>query len=189
MPPAKKRTSPSARRPTKAERLQRAKDRRALRWRLAVIAVLVAGLVAFVTMNRSSEDDAIIDGAEASGACSYDTVTDEDPPASGDVDDSDPAEPGFYTPDDEAPSDLALLRSMRQGFVVLWYEPSVDVDELHGLSDRFGRDVIVVPRPGLGVPVALTTWERRLLCQRYDETAAARFVEGFRDRGPEKGFL
>ena len=189
MPPAKKRTSTSARRPTKAERLQRAKDRRALRWRLTAITVLVAGLAVFVVMNRSSEDDKVIAAAEASGACDYDSVTDQDPPASGDVDDTDPAEPGFYTPDDEPPSDLALLRAMRQGFVVLWYEPTVDVDELHGVSDRFGRDVIVVPRAGLSKPVVLTAWERRLLCERIDDGAAARFVEGFRDRAPEKGFL
>jgi hypothetical protein len=187
VPPAKKRTS--SRRPTKAERLQRAKDRRALRWRLTVITLLVVGLAVFVTLNRSSEDDVIVDAAEASGACSYDTVTDEDPPASGDVDAADPAEPGFYTTDDEAPSDLALLRAMRQGFVVLWYEPSVDTDDLLGLSERFGRDLIVVSRPGLSVPVALTAWERRLLCERIDDAAAARFVEGFRDRAPEKGFL
>lgn len=190
MPPAKKRAPSSRpRRPTKAERLQQAKDRRALRWRLAAIVLLVAALAAYLLANRTTPDDRVIAAVEASEACEYDTVTDEDPPAAGDVEDVDPAEPGFYEPNDEAPSDLALLRAMRQGFVVLWYEPERGADDYRGVSDRFGRDLVVVPRPGLPGAVVVTSWERRLVCERFDEGAVVRFTEAFRDRGPEKGFL
>jgi len=169
--------------------VQRAKDRRALRWRLTAIVVLSGALVAFLVVNRTSEDDAVIAALEASGTCDYDTVSNDDPPATGDVGDVDPAEPGFYEPDDEVPSDLALVRSMRQGFVVLWYDPSASSDPYHGVSDRFGRDLIVVPRPGLSRQVAVTAWERRLRCETFDEAAVVRFTEAFRDHAPEKGFL
>jgi hypothetical protein len=174
---------------SKAERLERQKQRRALRWRLTAVIVLLLGLALFVVLNRGGEDDAAIAEVEASGACAYDTRTDEDPPSDGDVDDVEPAEPSFYEPDDELPSDLSLIRAMRQGFVVLWFDPETPVDEVHPLSDRFGRDLIVVPRPGMTTPIAVTAWKRRALCASIDQRAIAAFVDGFRDRAPEKGFL
>lgn len=160
-----------------------------MRWRLGAIVVLLAALVVVVWTSRGGEDGTVVSEVEASGACDYDTTSGEDPPASGEVAEVEPAPPGFYELDDEPPADRALLRSMRQGFVVLWYAPAADPDTLRGLSDRFGRDLIVVPRPGLATPFAVTAWERRALCSSADEGAIAAFVEGFRDRGPEKGFL
>lgn len=168
---------------------ERRKQRRALRWRVTIVTALLVVLAAVVLLTRGDDDDGVIAGIEASGTCAYDKVTDEDPPAAGDVEDVEPARPGFYEPADEAPSDLGLLRAMRQGFVVLWYDPKTSLDPLQAISDRFGRDLILVPRPGMARPVALTAWGRRALCTAPDETATARFVEAFRDQGPEKGFL
>jgi hypothetical protein len=43
----------------------------------------------------------------------------------------------------------------------------------------------VVPSPGLKERIVLTAWEKRLLLDRFDEGAAAAFLEAFRGRGPE----
>ena len=151
---------------------------------------MLAALVGVFVFTRADDDAAVIAELEASGACAYDTVTDSDPPSAGDVEAEAPAEPGFYTPDDDAvPSDRALLRAMRQGFVVAWYPPADEPGGLQAVSDRVGRDLIVVPHAGLSTAVVFTAWERRLVCSTFDEAAAARFVDAFRDKGPEKGFL
>ena len=191
MPPkkaaAKKRAAPAKRGAaprtltSRAELLERQKVRRSLRWRLIVAGVAIAGLAVFFVVNRGGD----------AGPCSYDTAATSDPPAGGDIPaETEPAEPGFYTTDsDDVPSDVALIKSMRQGFVVLWYDPQQSADPLHGASDRFGRDLILVPRAGLPKPFVVTAWEERMLCDAYDEPSVIRFTEEHRDGGPEKGFL
>lgn len=49
-----------------------------------------------------------------------------------------------------------------------------------------GRDVLVVARPSLPPPVAATSWHKRLLCERAERTTLLRFVEEYRNDGPEK---
>jgi hypothetical protein len=81
---------------------------------------------------------------------------------------------------------------MEHGFVVLWYRPDLaaaDRATLAALSDQFGRELIVVPRPTLKGKTAVTAWHRRLLCQDIDREAIALFATSFKDQGPEKGFL
>jgi hypothetical protein len=191
VPPTKAAGARKSTRPrmTKAEQARRDLERRSIKRRLIVAAVLVVGLGAFVVFTRADEDAAVIAELEASGVCHYDTVTDGDPPAGGDVGDVDPAEPGFYEDVDAAPSDVALIKAMRQGFIVLWYPAGTPPDGFHDLSDRFGRDLIVVPRPGQEAAAAVTAWGRRLVCSSVDEAAITRFTEAYRDKGPEKGFL
>ncbi|HEX7166111.1 MAG TPA: DUF3105 domain-containing protein, partial [Acidimicrobiales bacterium] len=122
------------------------------------------------------------------GGCDYDTDPTADPPAGGEPA-GDAAEPGFYRKGEPPPADRALVRSMRRGFTVLWYGDGARDDVLNGLSERFGRELIVVPREGLPTTYAVTAWERRLRCDGHDDAAMARFVDAFRDSGPEKGFL
>ena len=153
------------------------------------LIVVVAGVVVY---SRIGADGDVIAQLEASGNCEYDTVVDGDPPAGGDPGETEAAEPGFYRIGDETPSADALVKAMRRGFVVLWYRTEArqaEVDVATSLSDRFGRDLIVVPKSPLTHPMIVTAWERRLRCTSPDEDAIARFTEAFRDAGPEKGFL
>jgi hypothetical protein len=113
-----------------------------------------------------------------------------DPPAGGPHFPT-PANPGFYE-DANVPTDGELVHAMEHGFVVLWYRPDLpdsDRETLAALSDEFGRELIVVPRPSLPGKTAVTAWHKRLLCQDIDRAAVALFTTNFKDEGPEKGFL
>ena len=116
-----------------------------------------------------------------------------DPPAGGDHDPV-PAPAGFYDATD-VPADGHLVHSLEHGFVIVWYRPEpAPSTTLDGLRDLARRDrwVLVAPRPSMPTPLAATAWHRRLLCP---ESAAgpggpiATFVDSFRDKGPEKGFV
>jgi hypothetical protein len=81
---------------------------------------------------------------------------------------------------------------MEHGFVVLWFKSGLTeekMSQIEDLSDQFGRELIVVSRPGLSGEVAVTAWHKRLLCGELVPTKVALFTKSFKDEGPEKGFL
>ena len=168
--------------------------------------LVVAGAVVFFAARPGggpSVEDQLTAGA---GGCTFDTKRDGDaanqgdhipnptfrvdPPAGG-PHEPQAANPGFYE-GTRAPSDGQLVHAMEHGFVVLWYKPDLPpekMDQLEQLSDQFGRELIVVPRPSLEGQVAVTAWHKRLLCGELVPDKVARFTEAFKDQGPEKGFL
>ena len=204
---AKKRSAP-AKRPSAAQRARQAQEARALKRRLIVSGVLVvlAGAVVFFAA-MPERGPSVPDQLETGlGACRYDTEFDGtkanqgdhvrtptyevDPPAGGPHLPS-PAPPGFYTGDD-VPADGGLVHAMEHGFVVLWISPDLSdekMTQVEELSDRFGRELIVVERPALAGEVAVTAWHKRLLCGELVPEKVARFTTEFKDEGPEKGFL
>ncbi len=62
---------------------------------------------------------------------------------------------------------------------------SSDLNQLRKFGDRFDRDVLVVPRASLPVPVATTAWRRRLLCTGPDP-AIEMFIRASRNKGSER---
>ena len=203
--PAKK--APT-KRPTAAQRSRQEKEAAALKRRLIVSAVLVvlAGVVVFFAA-RPESGPSVPDQLEVGlGSCRYDTEFDGtkanqgdhvrnptyevDPPAGG-PHLATPANPGFYT-GDEVPPDGQLVHAMEHGFVVLWVRPDLSEEKMgqvEELSDRFGRELIVVERAGLTGEVAVTAWHKRLLCGELVPAKVELFTSEFKDEGPEKGFL
>jgi hypothetical protein len=200
-PPAK-RSSPAA------QRAREAREARALKRRLIVSGILVvlAGVVVFFAA-RPESSPSVPDQLEAgAGSCRYDTQFDGtkanqgdhvpnptykvDPPAGG-PHLATPARPGYYL-GKAAPADGQLVHAMEHGFVVLWVNPDLPKErltEVEDLSDQFGRELIVVSRPGLSGEVAVTAWHKRLRCGELVPTKVALFTKSFKDEGPEKGFL
>ena len=196
-------TSRPASRRGRAEELRKRRERRSIRNRMLFAGVLLVlvGVVLFTAVTRESGDsgaaiesvncrlDSEFDGA---GRDHIPNPTYEvNPPAGGDHTPA-PAQPGFYRGGREIPSDGQLVHAMEHGFVVLWHKPDLpaaDMQKIEALSDRFGRELIVVPRRSLGGPVAVTAWHKRLLCGAIDAGSIAAFVEEYADKGPEKGFL
>jgi hypothetical protein len=79
------------------------------------------------------------------------------------------AEPGIYL---RSPSSAALVGALRQGIVVLQYQPRLDPAEIQALQ-REAREspdkVILTPdRSGMPYLVAATAWRRLLGCPRLD---------------------
>ena len=204
----KKKKAPAKRQSPAAQRARQAQEARALKRRLIVSGVLVvlAGAVVFLAA-RPESGPSVRDQLEAgAGSCVYDTEFDGtkgnqgdhvknptyevDPPAGGPHLAS-PANPGFYT-GAKIPADGNLVHAMEHGFVVLWVHPDLSEEkmgEVEDLSDRFGRELIVVERPGLTGEVAVTAWHRRLLCGELVAAKVALFTSEYKDQGPEKGFL
>lgn len=196
-----------AKRPA-AQRTRREKEARALRNRLifGALALVVAGGVIFLAA-RPDPARPVIEQLEAgAGGCDYDTKHDGtapeqeehipnpvfkvDPPAGG-AHEPQAANPGFYRPG-KAPSDGKLVHANEHGFIVLWYRPDLPPDKvasLEELSDEFGRELIVAPRPSLKGEVAVTAWHKRLVCRELVPEKVALFTRSFKDQGREKGFL
>jgi hypothetical protein len=203
-PKTKPRPAPSrpASRKSRAEELRRRRERRSVRNRMLVAVVLaaLAGVVLFVTMRGGTDSGPAVESASCRQDSEYDgrsrdhisNPTYEVNPPAGGAHTPNAAQPGFYREGRPPPPDGQLVHAMEHGFVVLWYRPDLgaaDMQKVEALSDRFGRELIVVPRPSLGGPVAVTAWHQRMLCTAIDADAIAEFVEGYTDKGPEKGFL
>ena len=196
--------------PTKAERLaaaEAARRRRRLRNRALMAAALAAVIVAvtLVVVNNRREEAELARQLE-SGGCQLDGASDSDaggaqgrnhvaspayevnPPAGGNHL-AQVAPAGRYTATN-APADGQVVHSMEHGYVIFWHAPDLPVDQverLRDLANKYDRDVLLVPRAGMPVPVAATAWHRRLLCGGAPDLAAMeRFVVEFRNEGPEK---
>lgn len=194
-----------ANRPTQAERIEahrRARQRRQklIRWgALAVITVVLGGIVAWRVAVRRAEQQAV--AAMTSGDCRYDTRSDpgrvnehqantsfEFDPPSGGVHDVSAASAGTYT-EEQRPSDGQIVHALEHGFIALWYKPDISeeaVADIEAVARDFRDDVLLIPRPSLETNVAATAWHRRLLCEGVENENLRRFVQRYRNKGPER---
>lgn len=92
---------------------------------------------------------------------------------------------------DEAIEDGYLIHSLEHGYVIVSYKCEGDCQQLKRKLGEFydknkNKRLVVVPRPSLDVPIALTAWNRILKLQEWDESQVEAFVRAFENRGPEK---
>ncbi len=60
-------------------------------------------------------------------------------------------------------------------------------DNLNKVFEAKGRrKLIVVPRPDLNVPIALTAWTKIEKLTQFDEAKINTFIDAYRDQGPER---
>jgi hypothetical protein len=203
--------SAAATKQTRSERLaaaEAARRRKAARNRALIAGGIVAvlTLITVTVINTRRSNERIVEQLEASGACKYDTRTDSDagtdrnhvtgdvryevdPPSGGNHSPS-AASAGIFTLESKPP-DPQIVHALEHGYVTIWYRPDLDtasLDELRAVTNRYNRDVLLVPRESLPgtTPVAATAWHRRLLCSQVDEAALEKFVSEYRNKGPEK---
>ncbi len=173
--------------------------------RFAAIALGVVAVVVVTVMVSGANDKKAADKLETqltAGDCKLDSQHDGgrdhvasptfsvDPPAGGDHL-AQAAAAGAYD-SGPVPADGNLVHALEHGFIVLWYKPGISADDLDGLltiADEHSDATLVVPRPSLDVPIAATAWHKRLLCPSFERDTLVEFVEGYRDQGPEKGFM
>jgi hypothetical protein len=97
---------------------------------------------------------------------------------------------------DKPVADELLVHSLEHGYIILSYNceklpKSVTCDQLkQQLNDVMKAKrtwkMIVIPRPSLDVPVALTAWNYIDKMNSFDKDRAFAFIDQFRDQGPEK---
>ncbi|MGH9000045.1 MAG: DUF3105 domain-containing protein [Acidimicrobiia bacterium] len=174
-----------------------------------MVTAMVALMMTVVLVGCGGDDGAggyAIDGQVrdvlTGGDCTADTESDPgrehvpdpshsvNPPAGGEHFGDRIAFPGTYSPD-ETPPDGEIVHSLEHGFVVLWHQPGLPEAQLSQLRQIHEDDpggILVVPREGLEVPVAVTSWHRRLLCpEGFEEEPVTAFLENFRGDAPESG--
>ena len=95
--------------------------------------------------------------------------------------------------------DEYLVHSLEHGYVIMSYNcdaklkdgSKIDCDTLKKqLGDLFkekgAQKLIVVPRPSLDVPLALTAWTYIDKMDRFEKDRIVAFIDAFRDKGPEQ---
>lgn len=188
--------------PHRTSRTQRSGRRsRPLRWGGAVLTLTLAVAGARAWKGENEDESARKgDAALTAGSCRLDTQSDlgrkhvenpsysVEPPSGGDHAPNSTL-PGDYTNGEVVPSDGELVHSLEHGYVILWVNPDVagaDRDRLRVIASEFTFDVLLVPRPALGLPVVATAWHNRLLCGQVEPAVLSRFISEFRNAGPER---
>lgn len=155
---------------------------------LIVIAVMV---LAVRDLTRPISGEAMpIEGADHVEDGALPEQVSVDPPTSG-AHYEESTEAGFY---EEPVADGYLIHSLEHGYVIISYNcdglsDSECGDLKTGVSDIVDSfdtyKVIGVPRPGMDVPVVLTSWGRIDRLEQFDEESVREFVRNNRGNAPE----
>ncbi|HKZ35789.1 MAG TPA: DUF3105 domain-containing protein [Patescibacteria group bacterium] len=98
--------------------------------------------------------------------------------------------PGFY---EQSLNDGNLIHSLEHGYIIVSFNCAAVTNcdqlksDLKNFFDRHDQErLIIVARPQLDVPVALTAWRRLLKLKSWDETQAEAFFKTWHNLGPER---
>ena len=90
----------------------------------------------------------------------------------------------------EAIPNTVQVHDLEHGVVMVQYRPGLDagqVQALEALGRSYSSHVLVAPYPGLPTPVAATAWTKLMTLDRADTGRLRRFIDQFRQKGPEAG--
>ncbi len=176
------------------ERQSRRRQKQLRKWGLVggagLAVILVIVLVVWLTARPTLGEAMPIEGADHVADGALPAQVSVDPPTSGTHYDQ-PAEAGFY---EEPVDDGYLIHSLEHGYVIISYNCDelsdsecsslkADISDTVASFDTF--KVIGVPRPGMDVPVALTSWGRIDKLEQFDAESVQAFVRNNRGKAPE----
>lgn len=85
--------------------------------------------------------------------------------------------------------DTIQVHMLEHGAVGVQYRPdALDLEQIRRIEEivsEWDGFTFAAPYPEMETPVAVTSWARIMRLDSVDETAIRRYVERFRDRGPE----
>lgn len=208
-PPVSRKPPRAATRPAgptrrEVERDAQARQERseALKRKLVAGGLTLAALAAVggYVLSKNQASDEVRD-ALTSGSCTVDEKADRisggdghvasptytvNPPAGGDHLAS-AARGGVYA-GTSVPADGLLVHAQEHGYVVVWHQPGLPAPQLEALTTFQGAhagDVIVAERADLPTAVAVTAWNKRLLCGAVEAGPLQRFFDEHVGDGPE----
>ncbi|HZD72501.1 MAG TPA: DUF3105 domain-containing protein [Actinomycetota bacterium] len=175
----------------------RAKRRRTMRAiTIAAAAIVVIGGITGLLMARNHTQQAAIrdlhiqsipnlgqDHLDPGGKYTQYNST---PPTSGPHDPT-PAPCGVTN---EPISNEVQVHDLEHGVIMVQYRPDLDpakVSRLEALGRSYSSHVIVAPYPGLRTAVAATAWTKLMPLDGVDEGKLRRFIDLYRQKGPEAG--
>lgn len=81
------------------------------------------------------------------------------------------------------------VHNLEHGGVVMQYKPGASTElvaKLTAIGESYKwKKIILAPYPPLDAAIALTAWEHLDKFDEFDETRIRRFIDAFRNRGPE----
>lgn len=151
----------------------------------ALIVLLISGFSywAYMELSRPLTGEAVTDLGRDHVAVGTKVEYNSNPPTSG------PhyvewTRAGIY---DEPIDDGHLIHSLEHGYVIISYRDEILKEGLSALAEKLGiKKLIVISRPTLDVPLALTAWAHILKLETIDESQIRDFVSTFRNAGPEQ---
>lgn len=206
-PKATKSTEGEKKQSTRSAVMAQDRKRRQRRKRIetgAIIAIPVIGVLLLVGLPIMNWiDERMMIRELSSGSCQFDEKS--DPGASGTPDahadqvsyELEPPSGGTHLPtaapagdysSGQVPPDGQIVHAHEHGYITLWYKPdNPDIAEkAKAFYQEHSRDVLLVPRPSLPVPVAATMWKKRLLCEEFEQDKIQTFFDAYVNEGPEK---
>jgi hypothetical protein len=81
------------------------------------------------------------------------------------------------------------VHSLEHGAVGIQYDPALAAREIAILEDMtssYDSHVFSAPRPGMGIPIVVTSWARMMRLDSLDASAIRTYIDEFRMRGPEE---
>ena len=193
---AAKPSKPRRHRPSAAERAA-ARRRRRLRtiaWITAAVLV-VGGAVGFAVLRSQANTRAV----RALGVQSFANQGQQHLQAGQDYTsyNSTPPTSGPHAPapapcgvSSEPIPNTVQVHDLEHGVVMVQYRPGLDPSQVQALQElgrSYSSHVIVAPYPGLPTPVAATAWTKLMRLDRADVGRLRRFIDQFRQHGPEAG--
>jgi Protein of unknown function (DUF3105) len=189
--PAGRRRPPPAAERAAARRRRRL---RALAWTVAAVLVVggVAGLLVVRSQANTRADrelgvQTFADQGQEHLQPGQDYTAYNSTPATSGPHDPSPAPCGISS---QPIPNTVQVHDLEHGVVVIQYRPGLDpsqVQALEALGRSYSSHVIVAPYPGLPNPVTATAWTKLLRLNRADVGKLRRFVDRFRQHGPEVG--
>lgn len=99
------------------------------------------------------------------------------------------ANPAHWGIHDTPVADETQVHNLEHGGIMVQYRPGINKDALENLKrivSSYASDVILAPYPNLDKNIALTAWGRIDKFDDFDEARIKRFINAFKDEGPEK---
>lgn len=100
------------------------------------------------------------------------------------------AEPSDWGVFEEEIPDQVLIHNLEHGGVWIAYRPDTNPDvvgRLEAIAKAYGRKVIMAPRSANDADISLAAWQRLDVfpAAEFSEARVRRFIEAFRNKGPE----
>jgi hypothetical protein len=161
----------------------------------AVVVIVAGGIAGLLVSRNLAEKSAIrdlhIQSLPNLGQTHLDpggkyTKYNSTPPTSGPHDPS-PAPCGVTT---QPIANEVQVHDLEHGVIMLQYKPGLDsaqVSQLETLGRSYSSHVIVAPYPGLQTAVAATAWTKLMTLDSADTGKLRRFIDLYRQKGPEAG--
>ncbi|MGH2775201.1 MAG: DUF3105 domain-containing protein [Actinomycetota bacterium] len=86
-------------------------------------------------------------------------------------------------------ADELYVHSLEHGTVGVLYDPQrvevATIRDIEALVDEYNDRTIAAPYPGTETPISVTSWNKMIRLDEFDEDTVTEYIDAFRGKGPE----